>query len=110
MPCQSFHASDLKMVQNSVNKYINEEFVAKEEIVGIREKQEYELMLGFRKIKGINIEEFYKDLMFNIDEDEINNISNKEFKRKYREKAFSWRGRKIIERNLNILKDKSSDQ
>ena len=43
-------------------------------------------------------------------EEEINNISNKEFKRKYREKAFSWRGRKIIERNLNILKDKSSDQ
>jgi epoxyqueuosine reductase QueG len=48
--------------------------------------------------------------MLNIYEEEINNISNKEFKRKYREKAFSWRGRKIIERNLNILKDKSSDQ
>lgn len=63
-----------------------------------------------KNIDKTNIEEFYKDLMFNIDEDEINNISNKEFKRKYREKAFSWRGRKIIERNLNILKDKSSDQ
>ena len=34
-------------------------FVAKEEIVGIKEKQENELMLGFRKINGINLEKFY---------------------------------------------------
>lgn len=41
------------------NKYIENNFVAKEEIVGIKEKQENELMLGFRKINGINLEEFY---------------------------------------------------
>jgi epoxyqueuosine reductase len=56
--------------------------------------------------KGIsktNIEEFYKDLMFNLSKDEIDNISNKEFKRRYKEKAFSWRGKKIIQRNIELL-------
>lgn len=41
------------------NKYINEEFVHKQEIVGIKEKQENELMLGFRKVEGINLQCFY---------------------------------------------------
>lgn len=61
-------------------------------------------------ISKTNIEEFYKDLMFNIDESEIETISNKEFKRKYKEKAFSWRGKKILKRNIDILNNKSSNQ
>ena len=48
------------------NKYVEEQFVAKEEIVGKKEKLEYELMLGFRKIKGINIEDFYNKYEVNI--------------------------------------------
>jgi len=48
------------------NKYIEEQFVAKEEILGIREKQENELMLGFRKIKGISLEEFYDKYGINM--------------------------------------------
>ena len=43
----------------NINKYLEYNFVAKEEIVGIKEKEENELMLGFRKINGINLEEFY---------------------------------------------------
>lgn len=62
-----------------------------------------------KNIEKTNIEEFYNDLMLNIHEEEINSISNKEFKRKYREKAFSWRGKKIIKRNMDVLKNKSSD-
>lgn len=61
-----------------------------------------------KNIDKTNIEEFYKDLILNIDEFELDSISNKEFKRKYREKAFSWRGKKIIKRNMDILKNKSS--
>ena len=41
--------------------------------------------------------------MTKIDIDEINEISNKEFKRRYNNKAFSLRGRKLIKRNLDII-------
>lgn len=47
--------------------------------------------------------EFKKDLMFNIDIEDIKNISGKEFMRKYKDRAFSWRGRSVILRNLEIL-------
>ena len=50
------------------NKYIEEKFVSKEEIVGFKEKQDYELMLGFRKINGINLEEFYDKYGVNMQE------------------------------------------
>lgn len=57
-----------------------------------------------KNISKTNIKEFYENLMYSLDEDEILNISNKEFKRRYKEKAFSWRGKKIIQRNMEILK------
>ena len=34
---------------------------------------------------------------------------NKEFKRRYGNRAFSWRGRKIIKRNMDIILEKSVD-
>ena len=43
----------------NLNKYVKKEFVYKQEIVGFKETQENELMLGLRKINGINLEEFY---------------------------------------------------
>lgn len=54
-----------------------------------------------------NIEEFALNLITNLNEEEINNISNKEFKRRYKNRAFSWRGKNIIKRNMDILKEKS---
>ena len=54
-----------------------------------------------------NIEEFTTDLITNLDEEEISSISNKEFKRRYKNRAFSWRGRNIIKRNMDIIKEKS---
>ncbi|MGL5652544.1 MAG: tRNA epoxyqueuosine(34) reductase QueG [Paraclostridium sp.] len=56
-----------------------------------------------RSILKTNIKEFKEGLIYNLKEEEINNISNKEFRRRYREKAFSWRGKKIIQRNIEIL-------
>lgn len=53
------------------------------------------------------IEEFSTNLITCLDKEEIDNISNKEFKRRYKERAFSWRGRNIIKRNMDILKDES---
>ena len=52
----------------NIKKYIENDFVSKQEFVGIKEKQENELMLGFRKIKGINLEEFYDKYEVNMQE------------------------------------------
>ena len=54
-----------------------------------------------------NIEEFTTNLITSLSEEEINSISNKEFKRRYNDRAFSWRGRNIIKRNMDIINEKS---
>ncbi len=47
------------------------------------------------------IEEFLKEPIENLSLDE--NISNKEFKEKYGNRAFSWRGKNVILRNQKII-------
>ena len=56
-----------------------------------------------KNIEVTNFPQFKENLMTKIDIDEINEISNKEFKRRYNNKAFSWRGRKLNKRNLDII-------
>lgn len=55
--------------------------------------------------KYSNIEDFNIDLLYNIDLDNVLNLSNKEFKRIYGNRNFSWRGKNIIKRNILILND-----
>ena len=50
----------------NINKYFENDFVAKQEIVGFKERQENELMLGLRKIKGINLVEFFNKYEVNM--------------------------------------------
>ncbi|WP_058486770.1 tRNA epoxyqueuosine(34) reductase QueG [Defluviitalea phaphyphila] len=57
-------------------------------------------------IKETNIKEFRENIITKIDYNEILNISNKEFIRRYKERAFAWRGKKIIIRNFEIIKEK----
>lgn len=49
-----------------------------------------------------DIEEFGKDLIADLYVDE--NMSNREFKRAYGNRAFAWRGKGVLIRNQNILK------
>ena len=54
--------------------------------------------------KGIevtDIEEFKKDLILELKIEE--NISNKEFKKLYSNRAFSWRGKAVLQRNAKIV-------
>jgi epoxyqueuosine reductase len=51
-----------------------------------------------------NIKEFLENLIYKLDYKEISEISNKEFKRRYGDRAFSWRGRNIILRNFKYYK------
>ena len=56
-----------------------------------------------KNIMTTNIDRFKNDIITKIDKDEIDNISNKEFKRRYGNRAFSWRGKNIIKRNLDLV-------
>ena len=44
---------------------------------------------------------FLTDLL-NIGMENIENLSNREFMKKYKNRAFSWRGKGVLERNINI--------
>ncbi len=52
--------------------------------------------------KTTNIQEFFTDL---ISENEISSeLSNREFKREYKKRAFSWRGKAVLERNKRLFR------
>ena len=53
----------------NIDKYFKHEFVLKEEILGTKEKMDNELMLGLRKIKGINLEDFYDKYEINMQDE-----------------------------------------
>lgn len=63
-----------------------------------------------KDIQLTQIAEFSQNIITKLDEAEIDEISNKEFKRRYKNKAFSWRGRKIIKRNMDIILDKNKTE
>lgn len=49
------------------------------------------------------IKEFQEGVMTKLSYEELGSISNKEFMRRYGNRAFSWRGRKLILRNFEYL-------
>lgn len=51
------------------------------------------------------INEFKEKILSSLTYEELKEISNKEFKRKYIDRAFSWRGKGIIERNINYISE-----
>lgn len=57
-----------------------------------------------RGIECTPMEDFQRDLKHNIDYEELLEISNKEFLRRYRDRAFSWRGKSMLLRNFELLK------
>lgn len=50
------------------------------------------------------IEEFKTSVLHTLSLSDIDELSNKEFKEKYGDRAFSWRGKQVIKRNLEIIK------
>ncbi len=57
----------------------------------------------YNKVPLKAIEEFTKDLIFSLKKEDIEGLSEKAFREKYKDRAFIWRGKRVIERNLNIL-------
>ena len=56
-------------------------------------------------IEKTDIKEFKENLIYNIEYEELKHISNKEFMRRYGNRAFSWRGKGILIRNHEIIND-----
>ena len=52
------------------------------------------------------IPEFLTNRITELSTEDVGNLSNREFKNKYGDYAFSWRGKTVLERNLNILFEK----
>ena len=56
----SYMGTSRRNNSRSINKYLNKVYRYEEEYIDIDKKISYELILGFRKTNGINIEEFRK--------------------------------------------------
>lgn len=56
-----------------------------------------------KTIEQTNMEELKQNLIYRINYDELLTISNKEFKKKYGDRAFSWRGKSILIRNFEYM-------
>ena len=62
-----------------------------------------------KNIPITEIKRFKEDTIIKLDIEEINDISNKEFKRRYGNRAFSWRGKNTIKRNIDIVSKKPNE-
>ena len=49
------------------------------------------------------MDEFKVNLKPNIEYEELSQISNKEFLRRYGDRVYSWRGKGILKRNCEII-------
>ncbi|HCJ58512.1 MAG TPA: tRNA epoxyqueuosine(34) reductase QueG [Clostridiaceae bacterium] len=58
-----------------------------------------------QKVEKTIMEEFKKNLIYSVDCEELSRISNKEFIRRYGNRAFGWRGRKVLLRSCKILRE-----
>lgn len=60
-----------------------------------------------KRLETTAMPEFYENRIESLYLCDIENMSNREFKRKYGNYAFSWRGKSVLERNLKILGEES---
>lgn len=63
-----------------------------------------------RNVQETIIEDFRQCLSFKIDYEELKDISNKEFLRRYKDRAYSWRGKSILVRNHEIINEISCQE
>jgi len=56
-----------------------------------------------RDVKNTIIEEFLQELTFRLEYEELKNMSNREFMKKYHDRAFAWRGKAVLVRNHEII-------
>jgi len=56
-----------------------------------------------RKIEKTKLKEFQENLLYHLDYEELCQLSNKAFTKKYQDRSFSWRGKNVLKRNYEII-------
>ena len=64
-----------------------------------------QMVCPMNDFKITEIPEFKSNIITHIKKSDFENLSNKEFKEKYKNRAFSWRGKNVLIRNLEILEN-----
>ena len=52
----------------SINKYLNNEYILDKEYIDLKSNMEYEMILGLRKLEGVNKDKFYNKFSKNIED------------------------------------------
>ncbi len=63
-----------------------------------------------RGLETTAIAEFHTDRITTLTLEDVSGLSNKEFKNKYGKYAFSWRGKGVLERNLQIFSEELNNE
>ncbi|MBQ6809223.1 MAG: epoxyqueuosine reductase [Clostridia bacterium] len=53
---------------------------------------------------SVYAEKYKENLLYNLTEDMISGLSNGEFKKRFKERAFAWKGVSVLRRNLEAVK------
>ncbi len=56
-------------------------------------------------IKKTELEDFKSNIKYRIDYEELKDVSNKEFLRRHKDRAFSWRGKGVLQRNFEVINE-----
>ena len=56
-----------------------------------------------RNVQPTPIREFKTDLLYSVDVEELRKLSNVEFRKRYGNRSFSWRGRDVLIRNHETI-------
>lgn len=56
-----------------------------------------------KSIKKTVMKEFSENLIFKLHYEELKQLSNREFMRRYYDRAFSWRGKGVLQRNYEMI-------
>jgi epoxyqueuosine reductase len=63
-----------------------------------------------KNVEETIMEEFKQDLKFNLDYEELKGMSNKEFIKRNKDRAYSWRGKAVITRNHEIINELATEK
>ena len=54
--------------------------------------------------------EFRRDRLLRLDRQDLENLTNRQFRERYGSYAFAWRGKKLLLRNLELVEQKEKEQ
>lgn len=60
-------------------------------------------------IKETMIPEFRDNLLYRLDYEDLSQLSNKEFMKKYHDRSFSWRGKGVLKRNYELIHNENKN-